>query len=204
MSEEYYESYDGVEIVGDGDMLCARFDDFDDLQVSPAGFGKTEVDAVVELAKNTRGEHPDIIAMQNMVRLRDDKNAQLQKAFDKQVIRNAALQSQVREMREVVDNLPKTADGVPVTPGMHVWFYSPKPSMLSFIEELKVVGWDHLPGMGLGFMFVLNVVTENGESDGESDGVNLACCFSTREAAIPAKHAPEDVFIEEEDTDHAK
>lgn len=98
----------------------------------------------------------------------------------------AALQQQVREMREVIDKLPATADGVHVTPGMHIWFYSPKTGP-SFIEEFKVVGWDDLHGMDDGIMFVLNVITEQGESD----GLNLACCYSTHEAAILAKHEPE-------------
>ena len=35
----------------DGDMWCATFDDFVDLQESEAGFGKTALEALAELAK---------------------------------------------------------------------------------------------------------------------------------------------------------
>ena len=38
-----------IEIVPDGNMLCAHFDDFINLAESPAGFGKTEADAIAAL-----------------------------------------------------------------------------------------------------------------------------------------------------------
>ena len=56
MSENYRSVYDGIEVVGDGDMLCARFDDFEDLQVSPAGFGKTDAEAIAALATEVQAE----------------------------------------------------------------------------------------------------------------------------------------------------
>lgn len=90
--------------------------------------------------------------------------------------------AEVDRLRGVVCKLPHTADGVPVMPGMHVWFYSHK-VLDPFPDELQVSGWDYLPGMEPGYMFVLNVVNERGEWD----GVNLACCYSTREAAEAAK-----------------
>jgi hypothetical protein len=38
-----------IEYEPDGDMICARLSDFDNLQVSPAGFGVTESRALAEL-----------------------------------------------------------------------------------------------------------------------------------------------------------
>ena len=88
----------------------------------------------------------------------------------------------VAELEKTVAKLPKTADGVPIVPGMHVWFYS-KRSCSQWVEELKVTGWEHLPGMEPGWMFVLSVVNEHGDTD----GVNLECCYSTQAAALAAK-----------------
>ena len=48
--KEYRICYDHVEVVGDGDKLCARFHDFDCLQTSPAGFGNTDAGAIADLA----------------------------------------------------------------------------------------------------------------------------------------------------------
>jgi endonuclease III len=52
--KEYHSAYDGVHVDGDGDMLCAKFDDFVNLQESDCGFGRTDAEAIVELAKETR------------------------------------------------------------------------------------------------------------------------------------------------------
>ncbi len=38
-----------VRVFMDGDMWCAVLPDFEDLQVSPAGFGKTKEDAMAQL-----------------------------------------------------------------------------------------------------------------------------------------------------------
>ena len=92
------------------------------------------------------------------------------------------LKTELEAARAIVAKLPKTADGVPIVPGMHVWFYS-RNSASQWVEELKVTGWEHLPGMEPGYMFVLSVCNEAGESD----GVNLACCYSTEAAALAAK-----------------
>lgn len=48
--------YDGVYVFPDGDSYCAVFDDFENLQESDAGFGPTEIDAVVALAVAIRAE----------------------------------------------------------------------------------------------------------------------------------------------------
>jgi hypothetical protein len=94
--------------------------------------------------------------------------------------------ARIAEMEGVVNRLPKTKDGALVVPGMHVWFYSPR-SFSQCIDELKVCGWEYLPGMEPGLMFVLNVVNEAGDSD----GVNLECCYSTESAARSAAEAKE-------------
>ena len=52
--KEYHSAYDGVHVDGDGDMLCAKFDDFVNLQESDCGFGRTDAEAIVELAGGTR------------------------------------------------------------------------------------------------------------------------------------------------------
>ena len=52
--DEYYSEYDGVHVIGDGDMLCARFDDFVDLQESPSGWGHTDAEAIAALAVSAR------------------------------------------------------------------------------------------------------------------------------------------------------
>jgi hypothetical protein len=96
--------------------------------------------------------------------------------------REEALTRRVEELEAIVAKLPKTADGVPIVPGMHVWFYS-KRSCSQWVEELKVTGWEHLPGMEPGWMFVLSVVNEHGDTD----GVNLECSYSTEAAALAAK-----------------
>ena len=56
MAKEYLSTYEHTEVIGDGDKLCARFHDFEDLQVSPAGFGGTDAEALDELAHNVRAE----------------------------------------------------------------------------------------------------------------------------------------------------
>ena len=53
---DYYSSYEHVEVVGDGDQLCAHFHDHEDLQVSPAGFGQTDAEAIADLAHCVRQE----------------------------------------------------------------------------------------------------------------------------------------------------
>lgn len=51
---DYRSSYELVEVVGDGDTLCARFHDSVNLQESPAGFGRTDAEAIAELAAYVR------------------------------------------------------------------------------------------------------------------------------------------------------
>jgi len=50
----YHTCYGNVEVVGDGDALCAHFDDFVNLQESPAGFGHSDAEAIAELARDVR------------------------------------------------------------------------------------------------------------------------------------------------------
>jgi hypothetical protein len=76
--KDYLSVYGEIEVVGDGDKLCARYSDFVNLQESPAGFGDTDAEAIGDLADELKRE-----------------NARL---------------------REIVDKLPKTADGVTVIP----------------------------------------------------------------------------------------
>ena len=52
--KEYYSQYGGVHVIGDGDCLCARFDDFENLQESDAGFGSTDAEAIAALAISVR------------------------------------------------------------------------------------------------------------------------------------------------------
>jgi hypothetical protein len=52
--KEYHSAYNGVHVDSDGDMLCAKFDDFVNLQESDCGFGRTDAEAIVELAGETR------------------------------------------------------------------------------------------------------------------------------------------------------
>jgi hypothetical protein len=95
---------------------------------------------------------------------------------------------EVNRLRRIVDALPKTADGVPIYPGMHVWFYSARSASQS-IDELKVLGWDWLPNLAPDAMHCLNVVNEHGDED----VVNLACCYSTFDAADQARFAVKEI-----------
>lgn len=95
---------------------------------------------------------------------------------------------EVNRLRRIVDALPKTADGVPIYPGMHVWFYAAR-SVSQSIDELKVLGWDWLPNLAPDTMHYLNVVNEHGDED----AVNLACCYSTFDAANQARFAVKEI-----------
>lgn len=56
-TESYVAKHGNIEVVFDGDQLCARFDDFINLQESPAGFGSSELGAIVDLASNLKTEN---------------------------------------------------------------------------------------------------------------------------------------------------
>jgi len=49
----------------------------------------------------------------------------------------AETSAEVKQLRAIVDRLPKTADGVPITPGMTVFIPHPRPSNL--VTEREVV-----------------------------------------------------------------
>lgn len=44
-----------IRIFKDGDKWCATYIDFVDLQTSPAGFGDTQVEAIIDLRKEEGG-----------------------------------------------------------------------------------------------------------------------------------------------------
>ena len=60
--QEYQSIYERVEVVGDGDMLCARFHDFANLQESPSGWGTTDAEAIAELAHEVEQERTRLAA----------------------------------------------------------------------------------------------------------------------------------------------
>jgi hypothetical protein len=98
--KNYLSVYGEIEVVGDGDMLCARYSDFVNLQESLAGFGKIDSEAIANLAGECKRE-----------------NARL---------------------HEIVDKLPKTADGVTVIPFVDDVFVS----LGGIIERLKITAFE--------------------------------------------------------------
>jgi len=58
--KEYLSCYGNIEVVGDGDSLCARFDDFVNLHESPTGFGSTDAEALAGLAQDLRQELAEV------------------------------------------------------------------------------------------------------------------------------------------------
>jgi len=65
MNEDYLSCYGNVEVIADGDSLCARFDDFENLQESPAGFGQSDAEALAELARGIKAENVDLTAQRD-------------------------------------------------------------------------------------------------------------------------------------------
>lgn len=78
MNKEYLSTYEGVYVVGDGDSLCARFNDFIDLQDSAAGFGNTDAEALVELAKDVRQSRDNLKAELTVA---NEKIAELERRY---------------------------------------------------------------------------------------------------------------------------
>jgi len=108
-------------------------------------------------------------------------------ACDVKDTRIAELEAERDRLMDVVDKLPKTADGVPVVPGMHVWHctnlsYGPKGSDKKFpnTEGLRVA----MPGP---YCLGEHCYSEGCQGDGCSGKhLNFAQCYSTREAAQAA------------------
>jgi len=86
---------------------------------------------------------------------------------------------QVRELETIVDRLPKTADGVPVVPGMEVWvpcetagYWGQKPG-----KAVKfMVDWIRSQGTPIHLQFV----------QGQPYQILAERCYSTREVAEAA------------------
>lgn len=58
----------------------------------------------------------------------------------------AELEQKVERLRGVVDKLPKTADGVPIVPGMRLWFWGLSDLIRQQCEGITVDGWYDLIG----------------------------------------------------------
>jgi hypothetical protein len=89
--------------------------------------------------------------------------------------------AELTRLREIVDRLPKTADGVPITPGMRVY--------CSFVNESV---WGSVSRQPEGRIKVhydspINLIT-GGKLLTKCSDPWLACVFSTREAAEAAQH----------------
>jgi hypothetical protein len=86
------------------------------------------------------------------------------------------LARRLAEAEAIVAKLPKTADGVPITPGMELW---------------GSLGWNNEPAKA-----TLRGTYAEGYSVGTPEwGMNVRPeveCYSTREAAEAAKEAPRD------------
>lgn len=54
------------------------------------------------------------------------------------------LEEEIEQLEAIVDKLPKTADGVPVTPGMTIWFNTRKSEAKGFIVASVGTGFCEL------------------------------------------------------------
>jgi len=50
-----------------------------------------------------------------------------------------AFEAEIEKLQAIVARLPKTADGVPVVPGMDVWFTSPSPHC-ALVYQIRMDG----------------------------------------------------------------
>jgi hypothetical protein len=89
-----------------------------------------------------------------------------------------ALVAEIERLKGIVDKLPKTADGVPVYPGMRLWLRCPG----EIVSGVTRGAWTHGADKSLDS-------AEVSEDSGEWDTWRLAACYSTREATA-AKETP--------------
>ena len=82
----------------------------------------------------------------------------------------------LHRLQAIVDKLPKTADGVPVTPGTTLWFCDPFG---------KTKSWK----IGRDLRAKTTVLVEADPAGNEFEEYGPADCYSTREAAEKAKEA---------------
>jgi hypothetical protein len=82
------------------------------------------------------------------------------------------------ELQAIVDKLPKTADGVPVVPGMRLWSRS-----MWCVQPMEVVSLDDLSSD-----WPATVRMEGASNDGQASTYrwHVQACYSTREAAEAA------------------
>lgn len=79
-------------------------------------------------------------------------------------------------LAEIVERLPKTADGVPITPGMTAWWYTKDECGGGVISSTQIINMStNLERFGVSF-----------QSGG---GENPKYLYSTREAALAAKES---------------
>jgi hypothetical protein len=80
---------------------------------------------------------------------------------------------EIIRLQTIVDKLPKTADGVPVVPGMILW-----PGIFIPDEQGARIGW-----------YATDLATGDRIHQGE-DTLRIGKCYSTREAAETANRIP--------------
>jgi hypothetical protein len=88
--------------------------------------------------------------------------------------------AEIQRLRDIIDKLPKTADGVPVVPGMKVYvpaavagYWGQKPGKA--VEFM--VDWIHSEAMPIHLVFI----------QGQTYQILASRCYSTRQAAEEAK-----------------
>ena len=76
------------------------------------------------------------------------------------------LKREIARLRSIVESLPNTRDGVPISPGTKLWYIHPKG---------KVYSWDRAPNLKSYYSL-----------DGTVHWITATDCYSTREAAEAA------------------
>ena len=82
---------------------------------------------------------------------------------------------EIDRLRAIVDKLPKTADGVPITPGMDVWEVIPGTGVICYWCGVRIID-------------EVGIVAENGSSTRTTPDR----CYSTEAAAIEAQKEQDD------------
>lgn len=101
---------------------------------------------------------------------------------DESVIDEAV--AELDRLHAIVERLPKTADGVPVVPGMKVYAIG-RHGDIEFFIVASSHQWDRMNQL-MASDYTAFAVNESGEPI-RSFSADVDCCYSTREAALAAK-----------------
>lgn len=87
--------------------------------------------------------------------------------------------AELERLQAIVDQLPKTIDGVPVLPGMVLWYVS-----FSLASRVEVVSLDDL---GSDWPATVRKAISASDSSGSTFRWHVQGCYSSREAAEAAR-----------------